>query len=49
MKSFIEKQKLREFSTSRPALQQVLKELLKAEMKKPQIETEEITNGETHQ
>ena len=28
IKSFTEKQKLREFSTSKPALQQILKELL---------------------
>ena len=39
IKSFTDKQKLREFSTSSPALYQLLKELLKAEKEKPQLET----------
>ena len=38
-KSFTDKQKLREFSNTRPDLQHMLKELLKAEKKKPQLET----------
>uniref|UniRef100_A0A8D1CWT3 L1 transposable element RRM domain-containing protein n=2 Tax=Sus scrofa TaxID=9823 RepID=A0A8D1CWT3_PIG len=39
IKSFTEKQKLSEFSNTKPALQQILKELLSAEKKKPQPET----------
>lgn len=39
MKSFTDKQKLREFSNTKPALQQILKELVWAENKRPQLET----------
>ena len=39
-KSFTDKQKLREFSTTRPALQQILKELLQVEKKRPWLEAE---------
>ena len=39
IKSFIDKQKLREFSNTKPALQQILKELPQAEKKRPQPET----------
>ena len=38
IKSFTDKQKLREFSNTKPALQQILKELLWAEKKRPQPE-----------
>ena len=38
-KSFTHKQKLRELSTTKSALQQILKELLWAERKRPQLET----------
>ena len=38
-KSFTDKQKLREFSNTTPALQQILKELLQAEKKRLQQET----------
>ena len=36
IKTFTDKQKLRGFSNTKPALQQILKELLKAEKKSPQ-------------
>ena len=39
IKSFTDKQKLREFSNAKPALQQILKELLSAEKKRLQPET----------
>uniref|UniRef100_A0A8D1VY65 L1 transposable element dsRBD-like domain-containing protein n=1 Tax=Sus scrofa TaxID=9823 RepID=A0A8D1VY65_PIG len=39
IKSFTDKQKLREFSNTKPALQQILKELLQAEKKRPHSET----------
>ena len=39
IKSFTDEQKLREFSNTQPALQQILKELLWAEKKRPQPET----------
>ena len=39
IKNFTDKQKLREFSTTKPALQQILKELLYVENKRPQLET----------
>uniref|UniRef100_A0A4X1SZP2 L1 transposable element RRM domain-containing protein n=1 Tax=Sus scrofa TaxID=9823 RepID=A0A4X1SZP2_PIG len=39
IKSFTDKQRLREFSNTKPALQQILKELLQAEEKRPQQET----------
>ena len=39
IKTFTDKQKLREFSNTKPALQQILKELLQAEEKRPQQET----------
>ena len=38
IKSFTDKQKLREFSTSKPALYQLLKEFPQAEKQKPQLE-----------
>ena len=37
--TFTNKQKLREFSNTKPALQQILKELLQREKKRPQQET----------
>ena len=40
IKSFTDKQKVRELSNTKPALQQILKELLQAEKKRPQQETE---------
>ena len=40
--SFSDKQKLKEFSTTKPALQQLLKEFLLAEKKKPQLETRKL-------
>ena len=40
--SFTDKQKLREFSTTKSALQQMLKELLQAEKKRPQLETRKL-------
>ena len=40
IESFIDKQKLGEFSTSKPALHQLLKELLQAEKEKRQLETQ---------
>ena len=39
IKTFTDKQKLREFSNTKPALQQILKELLQAEKKRQQQET----------
>ena len=39
IKTFTDKQKLREFSNTKPALQQILKELLQAEKKYPQSKT----------
>ena len=39
IKTFSDKQKLREFSNTKPALQQILKELLQAEKKRQQQET----------
>ena len=42
IKRFIAKQKLKEFSTTKPALQQLLKEFLLAEKKKPQLETRKL-------
>ena len=39
MKSFTDKQKLREFSNTKPALQQLLEEGLQAEKKRQQQET----------
>ena len=39
IKSFTDIQKLREFSNTKPVLQQILKELLQAEEKRPQPET----------
>ena len=38
-KSFTNKQKLRQLSTMRPALQQIPKEILCVEKKRPQLET----------
>ena len=45
IKSFTDKQKLREFSTTKPALQQILKELLQAEKKCPKVETRKLRMG----
>ena len=42
IKSFTDKQKLKEFNTTKSALQQMLKEILKAEKKKPQLETRKL-------
>ena len=39
IKSFTARQKLKEFSTMKPALQEMLKGLLKANKKKLQLET----------
>ena len=39
IKTFTDKQKLREFSNTKPALQQIQKELLQVEKKRPQLET----------
>ena len=39
IKSFIDKRKLREFSTTRSALKQMVKELLYVEKKRPKLET----------
>ena len=45
IKSFTDKQKLKQFSTTRTALQQMLKEHLKAEKKSPQLETRKLQMG----
>ena len=45
IKSFTDKQKLREFSTTKPSLQQMVKELLQAENKRPQLETRNLQMG----
>ena len=45
IKSFIDNQKLREFSTTKPVLQQMPKELLKVEKKRPQLETRKLQTG----
>jgi len=42
IRSFIDKQKLRKFTTTKPMLQQMLKELLQAEKKKPIQETRKL-------
>ena len=39
IKSFTDKQKLRKYSTTKPALQQIIEELLLVVMKRPQLET----------
>uniref|UniRef100_A0A8D2CEM0 L1 transposable element dsRBD-like domain-containing protein n=1 Tax=Sus scrofa TaxID=9823 RepID=A0A8D2CEM0_PIG len=39
IKSFADKEKLRELSSTKPALQQILKKILLAEKKRPQLET----------
>ena len=46
IKSFTDKQKLREFSITKPALQQMLKELLYVEKKKSQLEIRKLQMGE---
>ena len=38
-KSLTDKQKLRDFSNTKPPLQQILKELVQVEKKRPQLET----------
>ena len=53
IKRFTDKQKLREFSTTKPALQQILKQLLWVEKKRPQLETKilqmtRLTSKGTH-
>ena len=53
IKSFIVRQKILEFSTIRPALQQILKELFQVEKKRPLLETrklhmEKLTNKGKH-
>ena len=47
IKSFTDKQKLKEFRTTKPDLKQMLKEFLYAEKKKPQLETR-LQNGKVH-
>ena len=42
IKSFTGKQKLREFSITKPALQQILKGHLKSEKKRPQLEIKKL-------
>ena len=51
IKTFTDKQKLRKFSNTKPALQQILKELLYIEEKRPQPEKKYIyiTNDKDHQ
>ena len=50
--SFTDKQKLKEFSTTKPALQQMLKEALQEKKEKPQLETnykmKNLTNKGKH-
>ena len=48
IKSFPDNQKLREFSTTKPALQQMLKELLQTEKGKATTRNKQITNGKSH-
>ena len=49
MKNFTDKQKLRKFSTSKPALHQLLKELLSLSRKgKATIRNKNITNEKAH-
>ena len=43
--SFTDKQKLREFSTTEAALQQILKEFLKAEKKRQELESRKVSKG----
>ena len=43
IKSFIDKQKLKEFSTTKPTLQQVLKEFLKVRNIKGEIDSQKQT------
>ena len=47
IKCFTDKQKLKEFSTTKPALQQTVKELLYTEKKRPQLENKETGEGES--
>ena len=42
IKTFTDKQKLREFSATKPDRQQMLKELLQVEKKRPQLETRNL-------
>ena len=42
IKTFIDKQKLREFSITKSALQQKLKELFQVEKKRTQLETKKL-------
>ena len=48
VKSFTKKQNLRAFSTTRPALQIMLKELLGGK-EKPTTRNRKVTNGKAHQ
>ena len=48
VKNFTDKPKLKEFSTTKAALQQMLKELPWAEKKRPQLETRKLQNGKAH-
>ena len=48
IKSFSDKQKLREFSTFTPALQHPLKEFLQAEEKRPQLENKKTADEKAH-
>ena len=49
VKTFTDKQQLKELSTTTWALQQMLKELLQAKKKMPQLETRKLPNAKTHQ
>ena len=49
IKSFTVKQKLREFSTTKPALQQILKEFLWVERKRSQLETRKLQTEQHRQ
>ena len=42
IKSFTEKQKPKEFGTNKPALQQMVKEHIQVEKKRPQLETRKL-------
>ena len=49
IKSCIDKQRLKEFSTTKPALQQMLKELLQVQKKRPQLDIRKLWNKKAHQ
>ena len=48
IKSFSVQLKLREFSTTKPALQQMLKKLLQAKKKRPRLESRKLQNEKPH-